>query len=98
MKVYKFTTRKLETGHWAIGEYFDLLYNKVEVGSIESRDHNVFSLTLRVKASQEALAQNPNCPFMNRRVKQRFASREEARVWCNDNVEALLGQLYFDAR
>ena len=78
----------------------DIKLDGEEIGEINFNDHahSDPEMGIRVRmmyhASEEALADNPNCKFMWVTFKYKFESYEAAKAWVRANIERLLPKIY----
>lgn len=92
----KFTFKKETLGTWNVLHATYIKYNKIEVGMIQEQDSKSWKIKLMTNASEDALARNPNCPWMWIRVKIDFKTEDDARLWINQHVAEILPIIYFE--
>lgn len=96
MKIYKFVFKTNKFGKWDRYSTVDIKYNGMEIGTANDSQDGKWTISLKAPASEKALANNPNCPWMWIKVKQLFDTKEDARAWLNDNRETVLSKIYFE--
>lgn len=94
--VYKFTFKAQKQGTWDLFKAIDIKYRGEVVGYMQSTPDNKWFIRLQIPASEAALKENPNCPWMWGKIKRLFTTADEAKLWLNENREKLLTSIYFE--
>ena len=65
-------------------------YNKIEIGTID--DSAPYTIRLQVIKKDIQEDENPNCSWKWIKLKKQFNSLPEAKIWLNENKDAILSK------